>query len=470
MAWTKIIKMRLLLICALPLLAANDLTTKIDRILAGHRAQWGIAVQKLSDGQVLQQRCADCFFTPASVTKLFSTSFALARLGADTRFSTRVLAAEKPTGSGTVLGNLTLLGGGDPSMTGRGYPYGTPDHPPLAALEALADQVVAAGVTRVEGDILGDDTLWPWEPQPDGWSHDDLTWDYGAATSALMVNEGVLQVTLMPGARVGDLARVTLQPRLEYFALDNRVTTVAAGARQIRVIRMPGSRQVQITGQMAVSDGGWSGLLAQDDPAQYAAVAFKQMLVDRGIAVQGTARAHHRAVGEALLPPTGVTLAERSSPPLIDIVTVTNKVSQNLLAEMMLQASGGVEGLRAYLAGLGIPRTEARFEDGSGLSRLTAVTPNAMVRLLSQKQTAENFIESLPHGGVNGSIKARFARDERGKRIRAKTGGMTGVKTLAGYIDSVTHGRLAFAIFINDDHGIVDSIKRMDQIALLLTE
>lgn len=462
--------MRLLLICALPLLASDDLTTKIDRILTGHRAQWGIAVQKLSDGQILQQRCADCFFTPASVTKLFSTSFALARLGADTRFSTRVLAPAKPNAEGGVLGNLTLLGGADPTLTGRGYPYGTPHHPPLAALEALADQVVAAGVTRIEGDILGDDTLWPWEPVPDGWSHDDLTWDYGAPPAALMVNEGVLQVTLLPGARVGDLARVALQPRFEYFTLDNRVTTVAAGARQIRVIRMPGSRQVQITGQMAISDGGWSGLLAQDDPAQYAAAAFKQILVARGITVAGSARAKHRAVGEAFLPPNGITLAERTSPPLIEIVTVLNKVSQNLLADMMLRASGGVEGLRAYLSGLGISRSEARFEDGSGLSRLTAVTPNAMVRLLSQKQTAENFIESLPHGGVDGSIKMRFGRDARATLIRAKTGGMTGVKTLAGYIDSATHGRLAFAIFINDDHGSVDSIKRMDQIALLLTE
>ncbi len=462
--------MRLLLICALPLLASDDLTTKIDRILTGHRAQWGIAVQKLSDGQILQQRCADCFFTPASVTKLFSTSFALARLGADTRFSTRVLAPAKPNAEGGVLGNLTLLGGADPTLTGRGYPYGTPHHPPLAALEALADQVVAAGVTRIEGDILGDDTLWPWEPVPDGWSHDDLTWDYGAPPAALMVNEGVLQVTLLPGARVGDLARIALQPRFEYFTFDNRVTTVAAGARQIRVIRMPGSRQVQITGQMAISDGGWSGLLAQDDPAQYAAAAFKQILVARGITVAGSARAKHRAVGEAFLPPNGITLAERTSPPLIEIVTVLNKVSQNLLADMMLRASGGVEGLRAYLSGLGISRTEARFEDGSGLSRLTAVTPNAMVRLLSQKQTAENFIESLPHGGVDGSIKMRFGRDARATLIRAKTGGMTGVKTLAGYIDSATHGRLAFAIFINDDHGSVDSIKRMDQIALLLTE
>ena len=111
-----------------------------------------------------------------------------------------------------------------------------------------------------------------------------------------------------------------------------------------------------------------------------------------------------------------------------------------------------------------------RFEDGSGLSRLTAVTPDAMVRLLSQKQTADNFIATLPWGGVDGSLKLRFGRDDRATRIRAKTGGMTGVKTLAGYIDSPTRGRLAFAIFVNNDHGSLDTIKRMDQIAMLLTE
>ena len=471
--------LRLLLLSALTPLtlpAADDLTAKIDLILAGHRGEWGIAVQKLADGQILQSRCAACFFTPASVTKLFSTSFALTKLGADSRFSTRVMADEKPTGQGMVLGSLTLLGGGDPTLAGRGYPYGTPDHPPLAALATLADQVVAAGVTRVAGDIVGDDTLWRWEPVPDGWSQDDLTWDYGALPSALELNEGMVQLTLLPGARPGGLARVSLQPNVEYFTLDNRVVTVASGVRQIRVIRLPGSRQIQLTGQIAVSDAGWPGALAQDDPAQFAAQAFKQLLVERGVAVDGQALARHRAVGQnSLASRTGVTLAERTSPPLIEILTVVNKVSQNLLAEMMLRAAGGVEGLRDYMAGIGIPRprsapAEARFEDGSGLSRLTAVTPDAMVRLLSQKQTSDNFIETLPRGGVDGSLKQRFGRDARAPRIRAKTGGMTGVKTLAGYIDSPTHGRLAFAIFVNNDFGSADTIKRMDQIALLLTE
>ena len=455
--------------------AADDLQPKIDLILAGHRGEWGISVQKLADGQILHRRCADCFFTPASVTKLFSTSFALTKLGADTRFSTRVMAGERPTREGRVAGSLSLVGGGDPTLTGRGYPYGSPNRPPLAALADLADQVVAAGVTRVEGDILGDDTHWPWEPVPDGWSHDDLTWEYGAPPSALQVNEGAVQLTLLPGARPGSLARVALQPNVEYFTLDNRVVTVAAGARQIRVTRMPGSRQIQITGQMAMSDAGWSSELAQDDPAQFAAVAFKQLLVERGVTVDGVARAQHRAIGQAVTTRVGVTLAERTSPPLIEILTVVNKVSQNLLAEMMLRAAGGVEGMRSYLAGIGIggPRSgaaAARFEDGSGLSRLTAVTPDAMVRLLSQKQTADNFIATLPWGGVDGSLKMRFGRDDRAGRIRAKTGGMTGVKTLAGYIDSPAHGRLAFAIFVNNDHGSVDTIKRMDQIAMLLTE
>ncbi len=467
--------LRLLILSVFVLKAADDLQSKIDLILAGHRAEWGISVQKLADGEILHRKCGDCFFTPASVTKLFSTSFALTKLGPDSRFSTRVRVAEKPRADGRVTGSLSLVGGGDPTLTGRGYPYGSPNRPALAALAELADQVVSAGVTRVEGDILGDDALWPWEPVPDGWSHDDLTWEFGASPSALEVNEGAVQLTLLPGASPGMLARVAIQPNVEYFTLDNRVATMAAGARQIRVIRMPGSRQIQLTGQMAISDKGWSSELAQDDPAHFAAVAFKQLLIERGVAVDGVARAQHRAVGQPMTARAGVTLAERSSPPLIEILTVVNKVSQNLLAEMMLRAAGGVEGLREYLAGMGIagPRsgaTAARFEDGSGLSRLTAVTPDAMVRLLSQKQTADNFIATLPWGGVDGSLKMRFGRDDRATRIRAKTGGMTGVKTLAGYIDSPTRGRLAFAIFVNNDHGSADTIKRMDQIAMLLTE
>lgn len=429
------------------LLTAAEGQTRIEEVVGQHRGHWGIFAQRLDTGEVLADRCSTCFFTPASVTKLITTSLAFARFGPAHRFTTEVRAAGD---------HLYLIGSGDPTLSGRTYPYavGVGGGNALAPLDALADAVAARGVTAVAGDVVGDDSLWAWRPAPDGWSHDDFTWDFGAPVSALTFADNNIALTILPGARVGDPARLAVNPAVEYFSFDNRIETTANGARKFSITRMPGSRQLLLAGTIPVGDRGRTEVLSIDDPALFAATAFREALVRRGIRVQGVARALHRTNGDAPASRGGEVLASRLSPPLSQIAQVVNKVSQNLHAELLLEAAGGTDVLHGFLeASAQVPRTEYKFVDGSGLSRLDTMTPRTMVRVLAHMKDHAEFTATLPVAAKDGSLQYRFRKPTEAGRVRAKTGGMTGVQTLAGYLDSRTHGRVAFAILVNNDNG-----------------
>ena len=445
---------------------AQDRAVRMEEIAAKHRAHWGLFAQRIDTGEILVDRCSTCFFTPASITKLITTALALTRLGPTHRFTTEVRSAGE---------HLYLIGSGDPTLSGRLYPYspGNGQGAALTPIETLAATVAARGVTNVTGDIIGDDTLWPWRPAPDGWSHDDFTWDFGAPVSALTLADSNIALTILPGARLGDPARLTLNPPVEYFTIDNRIETTPNGQRKLRIERMPGSRQLLLSGTIPLADRGRTETLAIDDPALFAATAFREALLRQGIAVHGVARALHRAQGDAVRSPGGELLATRTSPPLAQIAQVVNKVSQNLHAELLLEASGGLDVMSAFLETIvNTPKSEFRFVDGSGLSRLDTITPRSMVRLLIHMGPNLDFAATLPIGATDGSLQHRYrAKGMEGVRVQAKTGGMTGVQTLAGYVDSRSNGRIAFAMLVNNDNGPgVVTREAMDRIVAILME
>src|SRR5215467_7726544 len=214
-------------ILAAAALRGADLAHRLDAAVESSpfapRSIIGIHVVDLATGKALYARNADRLLLPASNMKLFTTAQALHILGPEYRFETRLIRES--------TGDLTLLGSGDPSMNGRVYPYSVSaaSRPPLGAVEELADQAVANGLRSVEGDIVGDDRLYPWEPYPPSWTQDDSVRDSGAPVSALSLADNILTISISPGARAGDNARITIEPALEYFAIDNRVKTVAAG-------------------------------------------------------------------------------------------------------------------------------------------------------------------------------------------------------------------------------------------------
>lgn len=466
------------LVCLLG--SAQALPETIEKLLAepaARRAIWAVHVRDLASGQTVYERNSEVPFTPASNTKLFSSALALTKLGPDYRFQTQVLGA--PPVQGTIRGDVVLLGGGDPTLSGRVYPYRKDSAwgDALAPLSLLADQVAASGVTRIDGDVVGDDSRYTWEPHPDGWTAGDTVWEYGAPVSALIVNDNAFRLTLHTPKRPGEAVTVALDPPFEYFTIQNTVRVGAGLPRRIEVDRLPGSRVLRIHGVTPPGAGLARLLLAVDDPALFAASAFKELLERRGVTVRGEARVRHRETGVPYVAPQGHVLASRESPPLVEILRVVNKVSQNLHAEIALREtahtlrgegsrSEGLKELDAFLGQVGIANDERDFLDASGLSRRTLVTPAAVTKLLAWMRASpqgEAFQGLLPVAGVDGTLATRYNGVSGQTDIQAKTGTLSHVSTLSGYAG----GRLAFSVMVNHATSPSFEVRRLcDEIAL----
>ncbi len=484
----------LLVLLSLPLAAADrkELAKRIDEILAQPdvaRGFWGLEILDVENGKTLYSRDADKLFIPASNTKLFTTATTLALVGPDYRFHTTVETTGTVDRYGRVAGDLVLVGRGDPNLSGRTLPYNLRTErklPPDKALEDLADQLVAKGVKVVDGDIVADDSYFAFERYGEGWSQDDLVWEWGAPVSAITINDNVLFVSIMPAERAGDKAYVSIVPFPDYFKVDNRLMTTPTGTgpRKIFINREPGSTQLTLWGNMPLDDPGAGEALAIEDPADYASKLFSRLLEKRGITVYGHTRTHHTELAslstfsvttmasgggasdsrfhQAIAPP--LVLASYESAPLAQDLRVINKVSQNLHAELMLRLLGrekgaagtieaGLEVMRGFLSQADIRPEEFTFYDGSGLSRQNLVAPHAIVKLLnysSKQPWGQQFIDTLPVGGVDGSLADRFKSATALGRVKAKTGSLSHVNALSGYLTTIKGDHVVFSIIGNN--------------------
>jgi D-alanyl-D-alanine carboxypeptidase/D-alanyl-D-alanine-endopeptidase (penicillin-binding protein 4) len=469
---------------------------------------WGIEVVSLNNGKVVYAQNADKLFTPASNTKLFVTAAALSLIGPDFQSNTTVETNGTLDKYGRLTGDLILVGRGDPNLSGRELPYALRtqrnDHP-IEVLEQLADMLVQKGVKYVDGDVIADDSYFAFERYGEGWSQDDLVWGDGAPVSALTINDNVVFVKILPADHPGERAFVNITPFADYYRIDNRIITTPSGTgRRIYIDREPGSTTLTLWGNMPLDDGGANEALAIDDPAQFAGALFRQLLEARGIIIYGKQRTHHMELanlstftvttlapahgGEGPppdLPGQPLVLASHQSLPLLDDITVINKVSQNLHAEILLRllgrekgtagtVAGGLEVVRGFLNKAGISSDEYAFYDGSGLSRQNLVTPHAIVQLLqyaSSQPWAKSFQSSLPVAGVDGSLADRLKDLPPSTNVFAKTGSLGGVKTLSGYMTTVKGEPLAFSILTNNLNAPAKAVTdAMDQIVTAIAK
>ncbi len=486
------------------------------------RAHWGVmaalmdgtpggaAVCGINEGQ---------FFQPASNTKLFTTAAAMALLGPEARFQTRVFAKGRREAGGRLSGDIVIVGGGEANLSGREVPYvspglrpklapGAPPLPeadPLRYMAEMADRVAASGLKVVTGDVVGDDTVFPREPYPSDWSIDDMVWGYGAPVSALSVADNQMRLTVRPGVKAGQAATVMLEQAVPYYAIDVSATTLPAKSKEggIQVERAPGVKVLRVYGGIAADAGADVEEIAIADPAEYAAMAFKAMLEARGVEVRGRAVAQHRAMvisrgfleqvrepirfldmaaeqwrdcskpcGDGLPTTAPELLAAHVSPPLRDDVTVTNKVSQNLHAELLLRqlanaisqdgtehgvdnasTAQGARVVREFLIGAGVDPEDFVFFDGSGLSGHDLVTPRATVRLLTWAATQPWFAAwkaSLPVGGEDGTLATRFSKAPLKDHLFAKTGTLGEARALSGYVEGASGRTVAFSVMVTD--------------------
>ena len=487
------VALALFVLLCLPAMAADrskQLAKKIDTILAQPdvaRGFWGVEIVSLDSGKTLYSENAERLFTPASNTKLFTTAATLALIGPDYRFHTTVESAGALDKYGRLNGDLVLVGRGDPNLSGRTIPYNLRTErklDPVHVLQELADQVAAKGVKMIAGDVVADDSWYPYERYGEGWSQDDLMWEWGAPASALTINDNVVFLTIQPADRPGEKAYLNINPFPDYYRVDNRVMTTPAGTgpRKVYTLREPGSNQLLAWGNIPVDDPGHTESLAIDDPADFASRLFRRFLEQRGISVYGRSRAKHTDLASlstfsvttfasagggdtrpSQLPPP-LVLANYESAPLAQDLKVINKVSQNLHAELMLRLLGrekgtagtieaGLEVLRGWLTQVDIRPEEYVFYDGSGLSRENLVTPHAIVKLLtytSKQPWAAQFEDTLPLGGVDGTLSDRFKTPALLGKVHGKTGSLGHVNSLSGFATTDKGEHIAFSILSNN--------------------
>ena len=490
---------------------------RVDSVLAEAYAQkafWGVLIVDSDSGETLYDLNADRFFTPASNAKIVTSALALSMLGPDFHFHTTLETSGQLGSDGRLAGDLFLVGRGDPDLSNRKFPYAGKverEGPSEAALTEMVQSAVAKGLKEVDGDIVADDSYFPYDPYPAGWNVGDLYFTFGAPVSALAFNDNSFSVEVSPADREGDPAKLMVEPEAASNDFGHELSTgPSSGKPNFSVVRQPGPKFILLRGSIPAGHAPIKLDFAMIDPAEVVARTLKQILESAGVHVTGGIRVQHAAPPEpfdaltlATRPPADIplnpggmsgemakivntlVLAEHVSPQLLESIRVTNKVSQNLHAELFLRTvareKAGIGSTEAgiwveqnFLKTVGIADGDVVLSDGSGLSRDDLVTPRAIVQLLlyvSQQPWGADYISTFPIAGVDGTLENRMKDTAASGRILAKTGSLEHVRAMSGYATTARGERLVFTIFGNNStaHGH-DATAAMDAIGVAMVE
>lgn len=476
---------------AAPPSSPAELAERIGAYISNARfagAAWGIQAVSLDTGATIYQTNELRLLKPASNNKLFTAALALDRFGTDHRIRTSFLARRLVGRTGIVRGDVIVVGRGDPSFAARFH-----DGDYSLSMAPLVDALVQAGVRRIEGSLVGDESFFHGPPFGSSWAWDDLQNYYGAEVSALTAEDNTLDLVFKPGPRVGTPCLIETKPSCDSVRFENLTHTVTnGGTRRIEVSRAPGSNVVRVTGSLPLGGKELAEAVTVPRPALLFLHLLKSELKKRGVVVTGRVRAVDAREREMKpLDPAGlVEIAHAESRPMEELVLRMMKPSQNLYAQLLFLQAGearrtpsnpdvtsedlGLEALHAFVDGLKIPSSEVLLEEGSGLSRGALVTPHAIVALLQamdRHPQAAAFRASLPVAGVDGTLKQRMKNTPASGVLRAKTGTLRYVNTLSGYTTTAAGERVAFSILLNNyrPSGALSGRDEVDAIALLLT-
>lgn len=465
---------------ALPTVA-QSLQTRVEAVLArvGPGVRFGLFVADERGAEMIAI-APDQRFIPASNTKILTTAAAFATLpGSD---APDVAGGASVRLDGGRVPHVVLTGHGDARMSSA---------PDCVAdcLATLADAVAAR--TRVVRDVVGDETLFPDERWSPGMSWNNLSGRSGTAASALSLDDNEFVLRVLPGA-VGAAPRVEAS---SYYTVENRARTSSASNAALNFDRLPGSRVVRLSGTIGAGAGAQLIRLAIDNPAHYAAWRLRTLLEARGVRVTGAVATRHRPLSSVddpalrgaappMRPPQTPALARLVPPPLAADLLLTNKVSQNLHAELLFRRVGRIAGtgsiadgraaVAAMLARAGVPRTAWDISDGAGMSTYNRLSPRGMTTFLRWTQVqpwGAAWRATLPVGGVDGTLGRRFVGTPLQGRVFAKTGSLNATSALSGFMTARSGRTLAFSMFANDVPDGASATASMDAaLALIAVE
>ncbi len=488
---------------AKPVQTIDELQAKIRQRLFDpivRRGRVGVKIVSLNSGKIIFEQDSEKYFMPASNMKNFTVAAALEKLGPDFKFITRVYGP-RPDEAGVLKGDLRIVGGGDISISTAFF--GTnPDDPETyyKGIDRLVDKIVATGIKRVQGDLVGDEGFFRGFAVPGGWEWDDLQPYYGAEVSALPINDNAVDISITPGS-VGGPCIVRISPPNTIFKIENACKTYGASVkRDLTVHKKMDQNAIFVGGAIPVGDRGYAGSITITHPADLFLSIVKERLAKRGIVISGqttTVRnqdyypmaavrtgpeyvAHQREMGQELL-----TALE--SPPFSLIAAKTMKPSQNMYTETILWTLGeksvemkralehipgfpdrplpvrenssdlGRAAVNAFLKEIGAADDGIIQYDGSGLSRHDLITPSAVVSLYTymakQSKNAQAWRESLTIAGVDGTLANRLKGTAAEANFRGKTGTIDQVSALSGYMTTAAGEQLVVSIIVNNVGG-----------------
>ena len=486
-----------------------ELQSRIEQIVRQPTLDAGffaVKIVSLDTGAVIFEQDARKFIRPASNMKIYTVATGFDKLTPDYRFITSVYAKEKPDENGKIKGDLIIYGRGDPSIAAR---FNDGDY--FKGVNSLADRIVAAGVKRIKGDLVGDESYFDGDSFGSGWTWQDLQWSYGAPVSALTVNDNAIDLTVRPSSKAGAPVSITTgPPAASFMTIVNRATTTAKGTRSdLQIHRGLGANTLEISGTVAVGDEGFTGGIAIPDPALAFVAMLRDALIKRGVKIDGRLRTVTARSGGSIVPNPLLNLAQLTnvpqSPAPIEIASLpsalfneiaahTLKPSQNLYTELILRTLGkmrksappaddarrasqtdedaGLAAVRDFLKQAGVSESQVNLDDGSGLSRSDMIMADATVQLLTfmtKHRYFAQFRDALPIAGVDGTLRNRMKGTPAERNLRAKTGTLSSVASLGGYVTTAGGERLVFSMMLNN-YPDASALRResIDAIAVLL--
>lgn len=433
-------------------------------------ARWSVLVQTLSadsrNRQTLFARNPATLLIPASNNKLFTTAAALTQLGQHYQIRTSVTGnSEQPT-----LETLRIIGRGDPSLS-------------TTHLNTLAQQLSQKGIRQIN-QLIGDDTYFQGDAVNPNWKREDTLAGYGAAVNSLMLNQNGIGLTLFP-QRVGQPLRIQWDDPTDasQWRVTNRSVTVSAkGEEFVSAYRIGNQMAMQIEAQLRVGSEPESASVSVPNPGNYLVQKFRAVLEKAGISV-----ARATVVKTTPAPPGEVELSTVESPLLRDLIIETNLESNNIYAEALLKTLGqvhspnngnaiasGVAAIKATLATRGVNPNGYQMVDGSGLADRNRASAEALVQTLqtmtSAPEDAQAFRNTLAIAGDSGTLKRRFRNTPAERRVSAKTGYISGVVALSGYVSPPNYTPLVFSILVNQPGGSVAAMRgAVDDLVVVLT-
>ena len=437
------------------------------------QASVGIKVVSLRSGITLFENEADRLFVPASNTKLLTAVGALKALGSEYRFVTSLFLDKGFAVSGdTLLSNIYLKGSGDPE-------FRTED------LESLAAELDRFNIRYIKGDVVADESNFDEVRLGSGWMWDDVQYDYSAQISALTLNRNCVTVTVVPGETADAAVRVSLEPPTSYMTVDVQAVTVPDNLPDslripLRVLRRwrKHSNVIEVTGQYSIAADTLHAIRTVEDPALYTATVLHDLLNKAGIQVTGSVR-------KDATPSTGIEIAAHQSDPLPSAIAFVLKDSDNLGAELLVKAIGahttgtpgtarsGLQAMRKIMSATSLDTLQYRQVDGSGLSTYNLISPTQITDLLrfayQDSSLHSPFLDGLPIAGIDGSLHNRMPYLTAARSHVAKTGTMSGVSCLSGFVNPESYEPLAFSIMMNNYIGSSRAARRaQDEICRIL--